>query len=387
MTKKSRRNSDDDVESLAHDLLGVDLNASDDVDDPLEVDGLGLDDLGFGLPEPPAAEIVAEDPVDDVTDSVQGAAVPEIAQEDDDPVAWLVSASKNPPQAGSAAVDDLDDEDDGFGAGIPDFDDEESDVAEVKESPPSDPARDAYWDALDDLDFGTSPEKPSEPADSATRSHPSNRRGKTRTTTPSRDDSDSDRDEKRKKKRRPPKRNKSPAADASSVGDADDGFGTGILEDSGSLPKSIDDVYDDGEFAVDDVVSDDEDQFGSDLASDDDFGAGLEVEPQPPGRPKRRRAPKRKRVDRTTEKAATPTSKTAQPRKERPADHESEPKKAPTKKKDRYANIPTWEEAISYLDLKTQKNTNKKYSSQKPSGKSGDGRGNRRRGRGRKPKE
>ena len=54
------RPEDDDFESIAHDLLGVNLDAPDGGEEPLELDGLGLDDLGFSAP--PSADESAGTP-------------------------------------------------------------------------------------------------------------------------------------------------------------------------------------------------------------------------------------------------------------------------------------------------------------------------------------
>lgn len=390
MTKNSPRNPDDEVESLAHDLLGVDLNATDDEDDPLEVDGLGLDDLGFGLPDPPPAEPTSA--TDEAQDILLNKSAP--ASEDDDPVAWLVSAAKNAPPAVKLPFPDDDDDDDdgiddGFGAGLPDVDDDGEPQATVKQSPQADPKRDAYWDALDDLDFGTNEEKKSRPREDARKSRPSTKRSKGRPSAKSDSEVDSEVTEKPKTRRPPQRRVKSKRAEQSPlVEDEDDGFGTGILDDAAkSARKMIEDDFEADEIVADEDVTVEEAETDDDF--DDDFGAGI-VEPAAESRPKRRRGPRQKRVQRDVvpgENTRAAAEKPPRAKKPVAKSEAAATREVKAEKKDRYANIPTWEEAISSLDLKPQKKSDKRYSSQKPAEKSGDGRGNRRRGRGRKPKE
>jgi|GEM_PF-2209079 len=106
--------SDDDLNSLAHDLLGVDLSSLDDTDEPLDVDGLGLDDLGFG--------VGLDDDVP-ASDSEVEQSPPTGGETGDDPLAWIVRAALTPAKPGTPAVttdepeiDDWDDDD--FGGGL-----------------------------------------------------------------------------------------------------------------------------------------------------------------------------------------------------------------------------------------------------------------------------
>ncbi len=137
-------NSDDDIESLAHDLLGVDLHKTTssedaDLDEPLDVDGLGLDDLGFDFDDeeeetasPAPLKLVAEETATDSQPDSQ----------DDDPLAWIVKAAKAPPRPvepvktfdDTQIVDEDDwDDDDGFGSGLVDKADSTDDDLDVEE--------------------------------------------------------------------------------------------------------------------------------------------------------------------------------------------------------------------------------------------------------------
>ncbi|WP_437185621.1 hypothetical protein SH668x_002732 [Planctomicrobium sp. SH668] len=101
---------------MSNDFIGIDINSSDFSDEPLDVEGLGLDDLGFG--ETPKNE----------PDSAQQAAATDSPTpsdlEDEDPLAWIVKASKSP-VAPLKSQPVLDDDWDDFGSGL---DDETSEV-------------------------------------------------------------------------------------------------------------------------------------------------------------------------------------------------------------------------------------------------------------------
>jgi len=394
-TPKSRKSDGEDVESLAHDLLGVDLNATDDDDEPLEVDGLGLDDLGFGPEE--ASEIVDDEPesVVEETDS----------EDEDDPIAWLVSASKKPRLPLEQAVVNT-----GFGEGLydeddfgPEIDEEDpSEVAEFDEEEPEEVVageanfdsenesdedddseemseRDAYWDALDD----------NAPKRKKPKAAPKRRRPKTKRVKEEPAEAETEevvkaeeKTEKPKKKRRPKKRKPKPAAPVIEQDDDDDGFGSGLF-DGGS--SSVDDSAEEEfyeeeevieeEFEVEEVATRDDDEFGF-----DDFGAGLELEDEPKSRPKtqKRRPPQRKKVKREAPPEKRSRSKQSSETPARSPKKKSQPKKKPEEAKDRYADIPTWDEAISFLDTKKQKSS---------SGKRSGGGGGQRRGRGRRPQK
>ncbi len=109
--------SDENLQSLAHDLLGVDLNAPADLDEPFDVDGLGLDDLGFGGPSESPAPARSEEPTPPAAAAVE-------SDSGDDPLAWIVKASRNPSKPAETRprvetpieIDNWDDDD--FGAGI-----------------------------------------------------------------------------------------------------------------------------------------------------------------------------------------------------------------------------------------------------------------------------
>lgn len=186
--------SDDNLQSLAHDLLGVDLNSPVDFGEPLDVDGLGLDDLGFGLPQ----EKVSAAPASASDVSAPAAESSEMAE---DPLAWIVRAVNSPirhvpPPAlidDEPEIDDWDDDD--FGSGLLDvpagkstksvafveetdefdddvideveddisfvsdesgvsdeFDDEDDEVSVDAVKSGSLEPEDSYWDALDNWD-------------------------------------------------------------------------------------------------------------------------------------------------------------------------------------------------------------------------------------------
>lgn len=96
-------------------------------DEPLDVEGLGLDDLGFAAPEPAKA----------MTSPPASTEEPGIAssRSEDDPLAWIVKAAKAaPPAEVSASSSGDDDWDDDFGAGIVGEERKSHPIREVAES-------------------------------------------------------------------------------------------------------------------------------------------------------------------------------------------------------------------------------------------------------------
>lgn len=325
-----RPDKENDFESLAHDLLGVDLNASDDEDDPLEVEGLGLDDLGFGTPAPPETPRESQPSADEPAPDAE--VTPPQAK--DDSLDWLVATSKK--STATASVNPPPDEDDDFGFGLGDDellplttppaagarkDDEvrtpkesakaiEDDISEeetVEDATESklDAARsdaDDYWDALEDwADWeGGADDAQARRTDRSGR--PSRRdRGKpapgTQKPRSPRAESDS-RDERPERRKRNESRNRGreePAADSERkrgrpstaarekpqpiLEDLDDEFGEGIWGEVDSPEIPDDDWSNVDEDASEDVIpqdsiddddDDDDDVFGAEEPDDDD---------------------------------------------------------------------------------------------------------------------
>jgi hypothetical protein len=465
-----RPDDENDLESLAHDLLGVDLNASDDEDDPLEVEGLGLDDLGFGAPPAPTPEQqeTADEPQAVEEPSAEAGA--QQAPQEEDPLGWLVSASsKSASMSATVSFSQAGaDEDDDFGAGL--GDDEpapataprgvrselplqrsDSSGAEAPNSPPAAEAQrhdsgqtpnqadsvidddlmedeteteddvtepepatagsdsDDYWDALEDwsdLEGGADEVQPSSGGRRPDRSGrpPRRERGKSdsrsrssRSDSPSR----SSRSDSPSRRGRPASRDSGRQAEPAETSrprrgtsaaartepqpvpeDVDDDFGAGIWggddasydapdEDWSEVEEEdTDELILEDSFDEDDVDDEDddfdaeeedyeEDDFVADIDDvddlDDDFGAGLEVAPP---KPKRRRPPSRQRA-----KEESPPDRGTSERKERPSrrrktvdEKPSQPETSSDEKaaarKQKYENIPTWEEAIALLSLK-----------------------------------
>ncbi|MCA9077453.1 MAG: hypothetical protein KDA93_20670 [Planctomycetaceae bacterium] len=395
--------SDDELELLAEDLLGIDLSADQADLEPFEVEEFDLDDDLFGEEVPIAEEVTS---VADEQHATSPARV-DLDSDDDDFGASLLDDDED--TVHSAIVATLDDEEDALFVDVDEID-EESEGELDEEDEQEEASDDTYWDALEGWEWDDEPPKKSAPETrtshaSAERRTPSDETtraslnktdelledddfgaglegdtsiveaGASSDATP--DDGD-DESESRPRRRRRRGRRRRPKKEATTES---------VVDDSEA-----------DEFDEDEIESDDLESLGeSDLAADDDdgFGAGLDVEAsggeKGPEKKRRRSRGGRRRRGRRSAGSDSQEAASQEQGDDAPAlksqssvtDESDSDDNAgrSTREPNRYHNVPTWEEAISYLTRPSGGRPSGSSESKSGGQRSSGGRGRSRRGR------
>lgn len=363
--------TDDELESLAQDLLGVSLNERQDLQ-PFDVGAFDLDEVEPESPAEPADASLSDDwdegavDVQPVGDDF-GAS---LLDDEDPPPASVAKRSSEPITARDEA-----DQGDELGDELGEADEDELAATTEEPTSPSE-ADDDYWDALDgfDWDEGSDAQQPKsqlrkeyvETSDtfedlsieSAEKSDEflddaefgagldEEDSAPPAVKTAAGPDAESDRDAERKGRRRRGRR----------------GRGRGRSQQTEEQGKSLDASVagDEGRPDDDDEVSlsaedmNEEDVDGEAEPGEDGFGAGLEIgdtdEDQPKKRRRRRggrRRGRRKAGDDPSLSDSSAAESTADDHLEPVAEQIDPPAKKSTE--DKYRSVPTWEDAISYL--------------------------------------
>ncbi|MBX3438834.1 MAG: hypothetical protein KF861_15170 [Planctomycetaceae bacterium] len=393
---------EDDLQSLAEDLLGVNLSSSRLDVEPFEVEEFDLEDfdepddeapLEAAAPEESAREEIAapvrsrvELPDDDDDDFGSS-----IFEDEDVPDFSPAPVSKEAPALPLAAIDfEIDDVDEVDEVEL------ELDVAEIGDPDEEEPLEDTYWDALGGFDWNEESdtavrEKSPPPAPAPEPRAPQVRRpsttptesiGKTdqllddtdfgegleeadaSTAAPNVREEDSPRRSRRRRGGRGRRRDSKPqevSADSSEVLDAD-------FEEA---PQGDDEL----------------------TVSGDDFGAGLDIEPgtsaSTPGRSRSGRRRRRRSRDGKPGETTAAASQEKAPVAGDDVSHDLESSEPEALESDdgavqpqKYRDVPTWEEAIGYLVRHSTKRSGSEGGSAESQRRGGRGKSGSRRGGG-----
>ncbi|MGD9854340.1 MAG: hypothetical protein AB7U20_05250 [Planctomycetaceae bacterium] len=419
--------SDDDLESLAEDLLGIDLHSSLPEVEPFEVEEFDLEE-GDDEIDAPAAEL-AEAPdtssslvskestsirprrtfIDDDDDF--GSA---LFDEEEEPGPRVVAVSPKAERRIEPPKEDLEEtldddelelaeadddelelaEADDDEPELAEADDDEPELAEMDEADAAVPEEDTYWDALDGWDWeeetSTSSGEKAKPRSVSER--PAAPRSENRVSEPQRKTTElrADSDfgaglDETAATRRVEEQEEAPSRRRSRRRRRRSGPGAG--REAAAPDRAVDAT------PAADAKPERDDESGWEEepeVSDDGFGAGLEVgeesreEPRKRGRSRRRR---RRPADRKASESVAAPDEPVEPeeveaRETRPVDSDEADRDEGPDQERKYRNVPTWEEAIGYLVRPSGRRSGTEGGSSEGQRRGGRGRSGSRRGGG-----